>query len=273
MHMGRISLLVVLAHLAVTAGYASEREIECKSDTLKKITIPRPKPTEPSVREIIVHCGSQTTTQTVPFPSKDQNPKSDPENPISWTKLLDTFFQLLSSFAWPVAAVWISYIFRAEFRSLLGRMSTFKYKEMEAKFERDIATAKAQSIRLEPSKTKIWNDATLSGVLTTYELFQRIAATSPRAAIIEYWIDLEAAISAAAKKAKLEERSVTKKVAALIEAGHIEADIMPLFLKLRDIRNQATHLSEFSISVEDALAYLDSVLRLGNEFRHYAVDA
>jgi hypothetical protein len=273
MHMGRISLLVVLTHFAATAGYASEREIECKSDTPKKITIPRPKPTEPSVREVTVHCGSQTTTQTVPFPSKDQNPKSDPETPISWTKLLDAFFQLLSSFAWPLAAIWISYIFRAELRSLLGRMSTFKYKEMEAKFERDIATAKAQSSRLEPSKTKIWNDATLSGVLTTYELFQRIAATSPRAAIIEYWIDLEAAISAAAKKAKIEERSVTKRVAALIDAGHIEADTMPLFLKLRDIRNQATHLSEFSISVEDALAYLESVLRLGNEFRHYAVDA
>ncbi|WP_310638559.1 hypothetical protein [Delftia acidovorans] len=273
MRMGRVLLLVSLAHFVAMAGYASEGETECKSATPKKITISRSKPTEPPVGEITVYCGSQTTTQTVSVGPKDKNPKDDLETSISWGKLLNAFFQLLTSFAWPLAAIWISYIFRAELRSLLGRMSTFKYKEMEAKFERDIAAAKAQSSRLEPSKTKIWNDATLSGVLTTYELFQRIAATSPRAAIIEYWIDLEAAISAAAKKAKIEGRSVTKRVAALIEAGHIEADAMPLFLKLRDIRNQATHLSEFSISVEDALAYLDSVLRLGNEFRHYAVDA
>ncbi|BAK76714.1 hypothetical protein NH8B_1899 [Pseudogulbenkiania sp. NH8B] len=254
------------------SGQSSGNELKCKGDILKKITTPRSKHTEPWGHEITTHCGSQTITQTIQFPAQDQAPKKDPENPVPWVKLLDAFFKLLSGFAWPLATIWVSYIFRAELRSLLGRMSTFKYKEMEAKFERDIATAKAQSSRLESSKAKMWNEATLSGVLTTYELFQRIAATSPRAAIVEYWIDLEAAIWAAAKKAKIEEHSVTKRVAALIAAGHIEKDVMPLFLKLRDIRNQATHLSEFSISVEDALAYLDSVLRLGNEFRYYAVD-
>ena len=225
------------------------------------------------MQEITIQCGSQTSTQTFPSVSQDSSSANKSEKSFTLEKLIVAIFNLLGGVAWPIAAILISYIFREEVRSLLGRISAFKYKELEAKFERDIETARAQAKRLEPDRKKVWDDATLKGVLTTYELFQRIAVTSPRAAIIEYWIDLEVAISAAARKAKIEERSITRKVEALIEAGHIEADAMPLFLKLRDIQNQATDLPEFSISLKDANAYLESVLQLGNEFRHYAVDA
>lgn len=185
---------------------------------------------------------------------------------------MDMLTEIIKAIAWPIASIWIAYLFRNEVRALLGRMSVFKYKELEAKFERGIETAKVQAQQLEPDKQKAWDNATLQGILTIYELFNRIAVTSPRTAIIEYWLDLEAAIDAAAKKAGIDERSTTKKITSLIEAKHIAPDTLPLFQQLKNLRNQATHLPEFSISVKDAQAYLRSVLQLGNEFRHYAVN-
>jgi hypothetical protein len=46
---------------------------------------------------------------------------------------------------------------------------------------------------------------------------------------------------------------------------------MPLFHQLKDLRNQAAHMPDFSITVKGAQDYLESVLELGNEFRYYAV--
>lgn len=184
---------------------------------------------------------------------------------------MEIISEIISSLAWPVAAVWIAHLFRGEVKTLLGRISAFKYKELEAKFERGIETAKAQAKLLNPEKQKTWDNGTINGIITTFELFNRIAITSPRAAIIEYWIDLEAAISAAAKKAGIKEKSTTKTVSLLIENGSIPAEAMPLFSQLKELRNQAVHLPEFSVTTLDAQNYLDSMLRLGNEFRHYAI--
>ncbi|MDN4262812.1 DUF4145 domain-containing protein, partial [Citrobacter freundii] len=179
--------------------------------------------------------------------------------------------EIIKAIAWPIAAIWIAMLFKNEVRSLFGRVSQFKYKELEAQFEKGIETAKHQAQQLDHDKRKAFRKASINGVLTTFEQFNRIALTSPRAAIIEYWLDLEAAVGAAAKKAGISNSNISNQVSQLIEMGHIPANVMPLFHQLKDLRNQAAHMPDFSITVKGAQDYLESVLELGNEFRYYAV--
>lgn len=178
--------------------------------------------------------------------------------------------EIIKALSWPIAAIWIAQLFKNEVRALSGRVSRFKYKELEAQFEKGIEVAKNQANQLDNKKYKALKSASIDGILTTFELINRIALTSPRAAVIEYWWDLEAAISAAAKKAEIHVTDTSERVSKLIRMGHISADAMPLYFQLRDLRDQATHMPDFSITAKDAQAYLTSVLALGNEFRHYA---
>ncbi|MCB1735693.1 MAG: hypothetical protein H6981_01060 [Gammaproteobacteria bacterium] len=183
---------------------------------------------------------------------------------------MDDLARLLDSVAWPVAAVWMTYLFRKEVRSLFGRLSVFKYKELEASFESDLKAVEEQA-KLLRADEGAWNNASLRGVVTTYELFLRIAETSPKAAIIEYWIDLEAAITKAAEKAGIQTKPTGTAVKELIDLGKTTEDVYPVFRELRRLRNQAINLPDFSISIEDAQSYLQSVLQLGNVFRDYVV--
>ena len=64
---------------------------------------------------------------------------------------MDLLVQLLIGIAWPIAVIWIAYLFKGELRLLLQRMSQFKYKVVEAKFEGGLAEAEAKAIAIEKS--------------------------------------------------------------------------------------------------------------------------
>jgi len=184
---------------------------------------------------------------------------------------MEILSNLIIGIAWPIAIVWIALSFRDEVRLLLGRVSTLKYKEMEAKFERTLSATKKQVKQLSNEERENWDKGKIKGVLTTHELFQRIAKTSPRAAIIEYWVDLEAAISFAAEKAGIKKESAVEATSELVRNKCVTPDILPLVRDLKKLRNQAIHLADKSISEDEALTYLDVVLHVGNEFRRYGV--
>lgn len=39
---------------------------------------------------------------------------------------MEHFVEIVKALAWPIAVIWIGYIFRSEVRQLLGRVSSFK---------------------------------------------------------------------------------------------------------------------------------------------------
>ena len=187
---------------------------------------------------------------------------------------MEVVAQIIAAIAWPAAIIWVAYLFRREVRSLFGRVSSLKYNELEAKFERNLEEAKEKVKLLKADQRAEWDKGTLQAVSTTYELFQRIAEISPRAAIVEYWMDLEAAVAAAARTAGIESKSPFNSrelVKQFIALKKMTDDVLPAYDQLRELRNQAVHLQDFSLSLKDAHSYLQSVLGLGNEFRSYAV--
>lgn len=99
---------------------------------------------------------------------------------------MELLVNLLIGIAWPVAAVWIAYLFKGELRSLLYWM--FKYKDLEAKFESGLAEAEAKVTAIERSSPSSPPRPEISSKL---EQLCRITDVSPRAAIMEAWVLVE----------------------------------------------------------------------------------
>lgn len=188
---------------------------------------------------------------------------------------MEYLVKIIDSAVWPIAAIWLGYIFRGEVRALLGRISQFKYKDVEAKFEKQLVQAEVEATNLKEKPTKTWEQATTRGVLTQYEQFRRIAQSSPRAAILEAWLDVEVAVFAAAEKADLEVKaqSNTHQLANhLVSLELIPKETLLVFNSLRKLRNQAIHLPDFTLNEDEAERYLELALTVANTFRHYVID-
>lgn len=168
---------------------------------------------------------------------------------------------LISALAWPVATVWIAYLFREEVSGLASRMSRLKYKDMEASFERELkeAESKAESITQQTPSTRPSVE-----LISKLEQLQRIADISPRAAILEAWLLIESAAgqSGFVQGATHPRINPMLFVDWLIREGKLPSNSIKLVEVLRDLRNQAAHLPDFSVSRDEADRYLALAVKI-----------
>lgn len=173
---------------------------------------------------------------------------------------MEHLISLIVGIAWPVAAVWIAYLFRGELKALLSRVSHLKYKELEAKFEKGLVEAEADARlvaqvlppALPPPET-----------MSKLDQLRRIAEVSPRAAIMESWVLIETAASQAGLiSGTVIPRTNPKMIVEyLARSGKLPESSIPLIEKLRHLRNQAAHLPEFVLTQEEAERYLELAVK------------
>lgn len=167
---------------------------------------------------------------------------------------MEHLVEIIKALAWPVSVVWLGYIFRGEVRQLLSRMSSFKYKGLEANFERELAEAedKAKAIPA-PSDTPPGQTQPQA------EQLFRIAEVSPRAAVVEAWTLIEtAAVKGGLTSGAAIQRTNPKMIVDyLISSGKFSDESINLIEQLRRIRNRASRMPDFAISQEEAERYLD----------------
>lgn len=169
---------------------------------------------------------------------------------------MELLVTLLVGIAWPVALIWIAYLFKGELRALLGRVSQLKYKDIEANFENGLADAEAKAIAIE--RTNPPRALPRPEISSKLEQLRRIADVSPRAAIMEAWVLIE---DAAGKSGYVQGAAVPRVnahlfVDHLVCDGKLPADSIALLEQMRRLRNQAAHLSDFALSQEEADRYL-----------------
>lgn len=174
---------------------------------------------------------------------------------------MEFLVNLLVGIAWPVAVVWVAYLFKGELRSLLHRMSQLKYKDVEAIFEIGLTEAEAKALSIEhmaphlPQRPEI-----------TYKLdsLRRIADVSPRAAIMEAWVLVE---EAAGKSGFVQGAAIPRInphlfVEELVRLGKLPKGSDSLLDQMRKLRNQAAHLPDFSLNQDEADRYLQLAARM-----------
>ncbi|MCP4325111.1 MAG: hypothetical protein GY787_25345 [Alteromonadales bacterium] len=166
--------------------------------------------------------------------------------------------ELIKALAWPSAVIWISYIFRSEVRQLLGRVSSFKYKDVEASFGKSLSEAEKSAESIKKPKVKE-SDADLS----QKEQLLRIADVSPRAAVVEAWTLIETAAmkNGLTSGAALKRTNPKMILDHLSASGKFSPESIELINQLRQIRNKASHLPDFAVSQSEAERYLDLAVK------------
>lgn len=174
---------------------------------------------------------------------------------------MGTFVQFVDAVAWPIAVLLIALLFRSELRSLLGRMTTLKYKELQAEFEKKLDSAEKEAKAISTNKAidqKIYTNV-MDYIEDTKSRLIRIAEVSTRAAIIEAWTELETAIHYTAKEKGMDEGkrvSMNQLIERLVEKGMISKKLLTLYNDLRALRNQVAHTREYHVTYSQAERYI-----------------
>lgn len=177
---------------------------------------------------------------------------------------------IIDSIAWPAAVIWLGYLFRSDLRKLLGRVTSLKYKDVEASFEKELAAAEEEARKALPKKEKPLSLADEEPVYPPpyderYERLLRIADESPRAALLEAWVEVEASLSEAAERNGIQNTrriSPRKVVLELINTGGYAKTLLPFFEDLRGLRNEAAHAPHFVPTSKQTRRYLQMAIEL-----------
>lgn len=171
---------------------------------------------------------------------------------------MEYLIKILEITAWPFTACLIAFLFKSDIHSIVQRISTIKYKDVEATLSNNIhdAEKKSKNIKLKQETDSIGN----------YELesrLMRILDISPKAAILEAWAEIEAE----AFKRDFASGAQTKRVhPAMIleyigENSRLSQKEKELLHELRNVRNRASHLPDIIIKNEDGEKYINVAIK------------
>jgi hypothetical protein len=175
---------------------------------------------------------------------------------------------LVGALAWPVTLVVILYWFSRNLPSLFPFIDRLKYKDFEVHFRAEVKQIAAQfkiappaQLEKEDQPVDVWG-----------QVFA-LAEVSPRSAILEAWLNVETWAIQRIQSLKKVPRDRLKSMAPLRlgklleEANVLTSNQMVIFNKLRDLRNQAVHVSNAQFSTEDVVEYLDLARAMARAIR------
>ena len=176
--------------------------------------------------------------------------------------------QVLEAIAWPLVIVIVVYALRPHLANVLDRLSSLRYKGVVASFGTELGRAEAEAtdLRIDESQGK-----PAEPTQTVYDQLCRIAEISPRAAVSEAWRYVGAAAAEAANAAGTDlprGGTVTSLVLELVRQRIFSEEAVPVFERLRRLRNEAVHAPEFVLDPGEVERYIDLALRMEQELYH-----
>jgi len=171
---------------------------------------------------------------------------------------------IVSSSAWPVAAICIILILRAPLAKIIPRIRSFKYGELHVDLAEkldEVKVAVAADVTKQPPPTD-----PQPGVL-------ELARIDPRSAVLSAWLEVERETLDLASKANIPSKGKTLISLAneLHVAGLIDELAFTTFRKLRKIRNEAAHLTEIDVSFEEAVSMANLCQWLASRLKYESV--
>lgn len=173
---------------------------------------------------------------------------------------MNYLLDFLDILAWPVAVVLLGYIFRRDINDAFF----IHFRPQPQKIAYRMATKIEEAENLAAEIT-----AGLGGkpdlhssehYKKSHESIQRLAKASPRAAIIETWVEIETKLLDIADELEIYARGPLgskRIIEKLITQNKLPAEILQLYQSLRDIRNKATHVPDYTFSNSDAERYFE----------------
>ncbi len=176
---------------------------------------------------------------------------------------MEYFVKIIDSIAWPVAIIWLGYLFRNDLKTLLGRISTLKYKDLKADFRGTLNDVETEA-------KKIGSDTVTKSLKSEqgnerYYRLMRLSEISPRAAILETWLEVETELLKLCDRANFNpnHRNGYRLVQEMVANDILPENILPLIDGLRKLKNEAVHLPEFGFD-EEGKRYLSVAIGISN---------
>jgi hypothetical protein len=168
--------------------------------------------------------------------------------------------EMAKALAWPVTVLLILLLIRRPLLEYIPFVRRLRYGDLELDFEREVVQLSAKASRALPSSEGARPRLT------------QTAYISPRAAVLEAWLELEAVAMEASKRHGLaltsrEMRSPLELGQALEKAGVLSGEKLEIYHRLRNLRNAAAHATHFAFDPEVAIEYADLADRLVQHLR------
>jgi hypothetical protein len=171
--------------------------------------------------------------------------------------------RFIEALAWPGAAVTIAFVFRKELRSLMPLIRKLKAGPLEAEFEREVQ-AIAEDVADEDEPIFDPRD----------QMLVDLVKVSPRAAILEAWLNVESATRRAVMhrggSPPPDVSSPVQSIRMLVDNDDISSQDLAIFHELRGLRNQAAHVPGFDPSPRAAMKYVYMASQLRSRLEELA---
>lgn len=174
---------------------------------------------------------------------------------------------VIASVAWPITVIAIVLVLRQPLLNLFPLLQRLRFQGLELDFSQRVQALAIEARGQLPP---------LRGVLDGEEYLRghwiELAHLSPRAVVLESWLQLEKVAVDASRRHGLSLKSVEVRSPlilgqALEEAGILDANTVGIYHQLRNLRNAAAHASEFAFTPDSALEYADLATRLTEYLR------
>jgi len=169
---------------------------------------------------------------------------------------MDALVNLATGLAWPVAAIWLAYLLRPELQKLIDKIASVKVGVAEANFRESLEKVEVEAAKL--PQTAMTEPDKKDEIMPRLDQLRRIAAVSPRAAIMEAWVLVEtAALSSGSFSDSNRRPTAIALLHHIVTTGKLSQNSANMIISLRNLRNQAAHLPDFALTQEEAERYLE----------------
>lgn len=156
---------------------------------------------------------------------------------------------MTGALAWPLVALVVLAILRRPLLRLVEILRTVKYGDLHFEFKKGMD-------QITEDSALALGSAAAAPVNRADPLVQ-LASISPRAAVIDSWIRLEAAAADCLRRqgVKAAVHKTGDMVTRLVSSGVLSSHQGELMLRLRNLRNVAAHAADFDLDQGDALQF------------------
>ena len=175
--------------------------------------------------------------------------------------------EIIKAISWPASMLVGIWLLRKPLFDLIPLLRKLKYKGLSLEFSKEVKEAKQEAEQAIPVSNQ-----QKSAIEKATKKYLQLLDVSPRAAILETWIELETAMINNIRRHELVNKSEflrghSRLGHVLLEEGIINKAQFDLFHKLRELRNRAAHAEDFELPRKDAADFIDSALLLSEHLR------
>lgn len=174
---------------------------------------------------------------------------------------------VVGSLAWPATIIVGFFILKKQLPAIFPFVERLKYKDLEVEFRKSVQELAEKSRAALPPPEPDEQIASPRNRLYT------LAEISPRSAILEAWLEVEAA---AAEVLQTRDPALAPKVkmAAPLRIGEllnrrqiINGQQLEIFHRLRDLRNKAVHIADVTFQSHEVTDYIELASSLATQIR------